>query len=494
MATPPPDGPARVGEIIADKYEIVRPLGEGGMGVVYEARHTFVGRRVAIKFLRAEYAGETEMLARFQREAQSAGALESEHVVAVHDFGIAPDGTPYLVLEYLAGDDLAHLLARTGRLPVGRAVSIVLQACRGLAVAHGQGIVHRDLKPGNLFVLRREDGTDLVKVIDFGIAKLRNAAADAPSKTRTGATMGTPYYMPPEQARGQRDIDHRADIYALGVILYEALAGRKPHPGESYNEILFHILTQAPAPLASLRDGLPPALVQAIERAMAFEPADRFQHAVDLARALAPFAGRAAPPELVDTPNLLGTVRTPEASTVLTPVTAGQTPARVGGAPPDGATPPGSGRGQSLPTGGGDSLDVSTLSTKRRPALAIAAMIVGVAGAAGVAGVWRWLAHDPAPSAAAPTSAREVSGAATREAALPAAAALPQPTAPTLSAAPMPGAAPMPTPASVPPGALEAAAPARKSAPSSRARRRAGAARGPARPSADIDDQNPYND
>jgi tRNA A-37 threonylcarbamoyl transferase component Bud32 len=276
--------PSRVGQELG-KLRVERLIGEGGMGTVYEARHSVVGRRMAVKFLHAELASSPEAFGRFEREAKVAGSLESEHIVAVTDFGTTSDGAPYLVMDLLEGMDLAKILVDEGRLSGAQAVDLVLQACRGLQVAYRDGIVHRDLKPENLFICHRSDGTDLLKILDFGIAKLVGPTPVGPV-TRTGSTMGTPYYMPPEQAQGDKNIDHRADVYALGVILYEALSGSKPHPGGSYNEILFHILTQEPVPLGSVRPELPPELGAIVHRAMAFDPSARFQSVAELADAL----------------------------------------------------------------------------------------------------------------------------------------------------------------------------------------------------------------
>jgi serine/threonine protein kinase len=286
------DEDPRVGQVVGDKYRIVRLLGEGGMGRVYEAQHTTIGRRFAIKCLHSEHSRNRELIARFQREAQAAGGLENENIAAVFDLGCFADGVPYLAMEFLEGEDLGRLLARTGPLPVPRAAYVILQACRGLLVAHGRGIVHRDLKPENLFICRRNDGVDLVKILDFGIAKLH---ADA-GVTRTGATMGTPAYMSLEQARGAKDVDHRTDIYALGVILYEMLSGQKPHPGDSYSEILYHLFTQEAAPVETLRPNLPAGLAAVVHRAMARDQRDRFQSVTELAEALTPFADRAVTP------------------------------------------------------------------------------------------------------------------------------------------------------------------------------------------------------
>ena len=296
--TPGGTSTSRVGELLADKYRIVRFIGEGGMGTVYEAYHNVVGRRFAVKFLHSRLAREGEILERFTREAQAAGALESENIASIVDFGHATDGIPYIVMEFLLGDDLAMFLAREGPLPVARAVNIIIQACRGLDAAHASGIVHRDLKPENLFVCKRGDGSDLVKILDFGIAKLAQASIEGPlaSVTRTGSTMGTPFYMSPEQARGAKDIDHRADVYGLGVILFEALSGQKPHPGDSYNAILYHILTQPPVAIATLRSGLPEDLMDVLHRSLAFDPAERPATVMDFAQALARHAGRQVTP------------------------------------------------------------------------------------------------------------------------------------------------------------------------------------------------------
>jgi eukaryotic-like serine/threonine-protein kinase len=184
----------RVGELVGGKYRIVRLLAQGGMGVVYEAQHTVVRRRFAVKFMRRDLAERRDILNRFQREAEAAGALESEHVAAAVDFGIAEDGAPYIVMEYLVGESLTALLGREGPLPVERAADLVSQAGRGMEVAHAAGIIHRDLKPQNLFVCRRQDGTDLLKVLDFGVAKLQTID-EMNMATRTGAVVGTVAYM-----------------------------------------------------------------------------------------------------------------------------------------------------------------------------------------------------------------------------------------------------------------------------------------------------------
>jgi serine/threonine protein kinase len=281
----------RVGELVGAKYRIVRLLAEGGMGVVYEAQHTVVRRRFAVKFMRRDLAERRDILTRFQREAEAAGALESEHVAAAVDFGIAEDGAPYIVMEYLVGESLTALLGRLGPLPVGRAAELVSQAGRGMEVAHAAGIIHRDLKPQNLFVCRRQDGTDLLKVLDFGVAKLQTID-ELNAATRTGAVVGTVAYMSPEQARGDKVVDQRSDVYALGAILYELCSGRKPHPGESHNAILHHIATQPAVPLESVAPELPVGFLAIVAGALAADPAARPSCAGALVEALAPFAKR----------------------------------------------------------------------------------------------------------------------------------------------------------------------------------------------------------
>jgi eukaryotic-like serine/threonine-protein kinase len=287
---------SRVGEVVGEKYRLVRLLGEGGMGTVYEARHDVIGRRFAVKFLHAELASHPEILARFRREAQAAGSLENENIAAVTDFGSSPDGAPYIVMEFLEGQDLAKVLAQTGPLPVQRAAHILIQVCRGLFAAHGRGIVHRDLKPENLLLQTRGDGGDLVKILDFGIAKLKSTEHRPEAATRTGITLGTPYYMPPEQARGQKELDERADIYALGVILFELLSGQKPHNGENYNAILYSILMQAAPRIETYRPDLPPELAALVHRAMAADANERPQSVSELSEALAPYTGRSMTP------------------------------------------------------------------------------------------------------------------------------------------------------------------------------------------------------
>jgi eukaryotic-like serine/threonine-protein kinase len=281
----------RLNQTVGGKYRIVKFLAEGGMGSVYEAQHLLVKRRFAVKFLRSDLLRRRDVLARFKLEAEAAGALESENIAAVLDFGIAADGAPYIVMEYLDGIDLGRLLSVHGPLPPERAADLVYQACSGAQRAHEAGVLHRDLKPRNLLLCRRSDGTDLVKIVDFGVAKLQAGEA-INAVTRTGGLVGTPSYMSPEQARGEPEIDARTDVYALGVILYELLSGRTPHPGDSYNAVLHHIATQPALGLESAERELPPELNRIVERALAPDLRDRQASAAELGLELAAFARR----------------------------------------------------------------------------------------------------------------------------------------------------------------------------------------------------------
>jgi serine/threonine protein kinase len=286
------DAPVTEGEILAGKYRVERVLGIGGMGVVVAAHHIQLDKRVALKFLLPEATANAEVVARFAREARAAVKIESEHVARVIDVGAMESGAPYMVMEYLVGSDLAHRLQEHGAIPIEEAIDYLLQACEAIAEAHAAGIVHRDLKPANLFLTRRADGSSLVKVLDFGISKATPPVGSQPdmSLTKTASVMGSPLYMAPEQMRSTRSVDARADIWALGVILYELLSGKVPFEATTMPELCAMVLTEAPAPLRDKRPDTPPGLWAIIERCLQKDPAQRFGNVSDLANALASFA------------------------------------------------------------------------------------------------------------------------------------------------------------------------------------------------------------
>jgi len=282
------------GTILAGKYRVDRVLGRGGMGVVVEARHISLDDRVALKFLLPEYAAHPDASKRFLREARAAVKIKGPHVARVSDVGTLEDGSPYMVMEYLEGEDASQLLAR-GPLPAPEAIDYVVQACDAINEAHAFGIIHRDLKPANLFVTRHHDGTPFVKVLDFGISKMIGDGG-VDGLTHTAATMGSALYMSPEQIRQSKSVDHRTDIYALGVTLYELLTGRQPFVAESFGALCVEVATGTPTSLLTLRPDLPPALAAAIEKAYARDPAARYQSVGELGVALAPWAPRRSQP------------------------------------------------------------------------------------------------------------------------------------------------------------------------------------------------------
>jgi len=283
----------REGSLLAGKYRVERVLGQGGMGVVVAARHEQLDDRVAIKLMLPSIAVQAEAVARFVREARAAAKIKSDHIARVSDVGTLETGEPYMVMEYLEGHDLSKVLAARGRLPLEEAVDYLLQACDAIAEAHAMGIIHRDLKPANLYLTRRRDGSPLIKVLDFGISKMVSGvhAADS-SMTRTSALMGSPLYMSPEQMNSARDVDGRSDVWALGVILYELLAGEPPFNGYTLPQVCAAIL-QGPTPDIRQRvTGLPEAAVASIYRCLERDPARRFSGVAELAQALAPFGSR----------------------------------------------------------------------------------------------------------------------------------------------------------------------------------------------------------
>ncbi|MBA3392012.1 MAG: serine/threonine protein kinase [Deltaproteobacteria bacterium] len=276
-----------MGIVLADKYRVVRQIGRGGMGIVYEAEHVTLGKRVAIKLMLEKYADDTEAIARFQREALAASRIGNPHIIDVSDIGTAPDGRSFVVMELLLGSPLSHVIETAGPLPPWRAVHIMRQVLRAVGAAHAKGIVHRDLKPDNIFIVNQDDHHDFVKLLDFGISKVLDLDEQVAftKLTTTGVVMGTPLYMAPEQAMGHT-IERYADIYACGVILYEMLAGRPPFEGATYAVLVAKLLTADPPLLSDVRPGLPGALVRAVHMALEKDPKDRVQSAEKFAAML----------------------------------------------------------------------------------------------------------------------------------------------------------------------------------------------------------------
>ncbi|HEY4117463.1 MAG TPA: serine/threonine-protein kinase [Byssovorax sp.] len=284
---------AELGQVIDGKYRLVRLLGSGGMGAVYEGENTRIRRRVAIKMLHSSVSTQQESVTRFEREAQAAGRIGSEHICEVLDLGVLPDATRYMVMEYLEGETLSSRIKRAGRLLPLQAIPLLTQVLEGLEAAHAAGIIHRDLKPDNVWIVPTRGGTkDFVKVLDFGVSKFSQIGGEEMNQTRAGAVVGTPYYMSPEQARGMGAIDARTDIYAIGVVLYQAVTGQVPYQAETFNELLFKIVLEvAPPPQIYVPD-IDPDFVSIIQRAMSREPQQRYQSCNEFRDALLSYQAR----------------------------------------------------------------------------------------------------------------------------------------------------------------------------------------------------------
>jgi eukaryotic-like serine/threonine-protein kinase len=278
--------PVHEGEVLAGKYRVDKILGKGGMGVVVAAHHIQLDEKVAIKFLLPAALASKETVTRFAREARAAVRIKSEHVARVSDVGTLETGAPYMVMEYLEGGDLGNWAKEHGRPSVEQAVEFLLQACEAIAEAHAMGIVHRDLKPANLFVVRRADGLFSIKVLDFGISKVTGAAAGGADVTNTAVVMGTPLYMSPEQMQSTKDVDARTDIWALGAILHELLAGQAPFFADTMPELVVKIMSADPPSVRAVRQDVPQAVEAVIRKCLQRERTARFQNVADLAVAL----------------------------------------------------------------------------------------------------------------------------------------------------------------------------------------------------------------
>ncbi len=383
------------GEILDGKYRIVRLLGEGGMGAVYEGENTRIKRRVAIKVLHAAVAEKTDVVQRFEREAQAAGRIGSDHIVEVLDLGNLPSGERFMVMEYMDGQDLTGRIKSKKRLTPQECVPIMHQILEGLAAAHDAQIVHRDLKPDNIFILHKHAGRpDFVKILDFGVSKF-NALDAEMSMTRTGAVMGTPYYMSPEQAKGGK-VDNRSDLYAIGVVLYQMVTGRVPFNASSFNELLFKIALEAPEPIEQIVPDINPAFVALVTRSMQRDPAARFQSAREFQEALANWhmtapqaaAGAPATTALPQMPHI------PGSNPGLMQSTPGASPSHPGlaqSSPQFGSGSYPSVPGADTPVPGALGVSHSPLAVTPQPSgkksglmVALVAVTVGILGAAGI--------------------------------------------------------------------------------------------------------------
>ena len=376
--------PFAPGAVLAGKYKVERLLGEGGMGWVVVATHLQLEQRVALKFMHASHAAERpDAVTRFLREARAAARIQSEYVARVSDVGTLENGAPYLVMEYLEGQDLEALLQARRPIPLALAIDYAMQACEGLAEAHAAGIVHRDLKPANLFLARRSDGSIRVKLLDFGISKLATVGGvPEVGMTSTQALMGSPLYMSPEQLRSSKNVDRRADIWSMGVILYEMFGGRSPFEADTLPEVCARIMAEPPLALGSIKPELPPALDGVVMRCLEKEPQRRFPDVASLAQALVPFG----PPEsraIAERIARLTRASTPSFGEL--PSAAASGPSLVAPAPRPGVAQ----TNASFST-------VGPAIPRRSPALPIAVACVGLlAGVAIVVGVMATRGHPP---------------------------------------------------------------------------------------------------
>jgi serine/threonine-protein kinase len=326
----------RPGDLIADRYQIERFIGRGGMAEVFAGLNVRTGKRVALKWIRPALATTTEALARFRREAVAAGRIHHPNVVTVFDV-VEHKSATWLVMELLEGETLSEILSRVDRMDPESAIALLIPAMRGVAAAHAHGVVHRDIKPDNIFICRAEDGHRReAKVLDFGVSKLADESGDQVNITMTGSLVGTPTYMPPEQVRGTKTVDPRSDIYALGVVLYQMLAGRTPFQGKVYSALMIEIATTEPPMLRSLRPDLPVELEKIVHRAIARDIEQRYPDVTSLVHALEELVSDEVAHTPTRTPTRLppmhsGAIRVPGAA-------AGSGPVAVRGAAPDAPT------------------------------------------------------------------------------------------------------------------------------------------------------------
>jgi serine/threonine protein kinase len=273
-----------LGTVLDNSYEVISIIGHGGMGVVYKARHTLMDRIVAIKMLKSTLISDSMSVKRFQQEVKASARIDHPHAITVYNFGISPEGLPYIVMDFLQGNSLAEVIKAEGHVEVDRGVKIITQACEALAHAHKQGVVHRDLKPSNIVLTEYDEDPDFVKVVDFGVAKLMGGTAEGAQRlTQTGEVCGSPVYMSPEQCMGQ-ELDLRSDIYSMGILIYETLTGKLPLIGRTMVDTMSKHVSEMPPSFSKVRPDLyiPERIEQVVMRAMAKDPADRHQNMDEL--------------------------------------------------------------------------------------------------------------------------------------------------------------------------------------------------------------------
>jgi tRNA A-37 threonylcarbamoyl transferase component Bud32 len=359
------------------RYRIVRLMGAGGMGAVYEATHRDLKKRVAIKTLHPSVAAMPAARARFLREGEATSRINHPNVVDVTDVG-TDNGITFLVMEFLEGQDLSVMLEQSGALPIAAAVDIVLAAVGAIAVAHEEGVIHRDLKPGNVFLARTRHGSPRPVVLDFGISKLSAGSEGTLGLTGTGAAMGTPYYMAPEQVRSAAGVDGRSDQYALGAILYECLTGQRAHQGETIYEVIRSVGEGTFLPPRARRPDIPVALEQTVLRAMRLDPAQRFASVQEFGRALLPFASPSVRDQFAPAMGVAGGGATGAAIGTPPTATSPITPwARSGASGPLPSTPP----PPAVTTFSQSAAQIGSPAA-RRPGILIGGIVLVAAGAA----------------------------------------------------------------------------------------------------------------
>ncbi|WP_437618817.1 serine/threonine-protein kinase [Sorangium sp. So ce1151] len=481
------EAPVRIGDVLLGKYTVERVLGQGGMGVVLAARHRELGELFAIKLLLPRAVADAHATERFVREARAAVRLKGEHTVRVHDVGRLESGSPYMVMEHLEGSDLQQIVRERGPLSVDEAVGYVLQVCDALAEAHAEGLVHRDLKPANLFLVRRPNGSPCVKVLDFGISK--QIKQEQPELTRTGALLGSPFYMSPEQMIRARRVDTRSDIWAMGVVLHHLVTGMVPFPAETLPEEVARVLHEEPILPSEQRPGLPAELDAVVALCLQKRPEHRFQTVDELAAALRVLLSDGAPRSVAAAGARSGTVSAlAETQAALAQPTQAlpQVPARVPTLQAAGPAPTSdlemehtlSGSAErtapAIPTTGAPRRQLGSLG-RAAPVVGAALAVIGLGGG--------WLAQrqrsapaapplvsQGAPAPAAPAAAHEAPAGEAAEKVTPGAADAPPAAAPPAVAPPAAAPAPAELPAtSRPPSSAapagSASAPLRGAAP-----------------------------